>query len=358
MTYSFTICELTTGKVLESAPFTITGELSRVLQGHGEGELSLSVFDPACPPNWRHIILPWRTLILITDEQDNIVSHAIPVDRPRNNPTTVAYPCVTVEAYFQRRYVPTKSFRSTDQAEIARWLAGVCADAAGIPLEFDTPATGRRRDRDYADDENARVYSRLQELAALDDGFNWTVDVEWASADRDRVRYVFRTGYPHLGYRTTSPDHVFDYPGNVTDFDHQEPWSDGDAATHVRAIGDGEGNAKVMSAPVIDRLREAAGWPRLEDRRSFSGVKEQATIDSHAQKMAAQLFGGQNIITVTVREDAGTPLRNLTLGDTARVQIDAPTLTLDEVWVVVGWAIDADSRTYKPTLARLGATNG
>lgn len=358
MAYTFLVCELKTGLVLDSAPFQIEGEPSRVLQGHGTGTLSLPVLDPACPPNWAQLILPWRSLILVLDEAENIVWHGIPNDDTTSSAETVSYPCVTLEGYFLRRYVPSRNYVQWDQVDIAHDLASICGDAVGIPLEYDCPKTGVYRDKEYKDDENARVYNRLQELAALEDGFNWTVDVDWVDDSHDRVKYTFRTGYPYLGYRTETPEHVFELPGNVTGFESSRPWGDGDAATHVRAIGDGQGDLTVMSSPVIDALRESAGWPRLEERRPFSGVTEQSTIQSHAVKTGAQLFGGQDIITLTVRSGEGTELRDLTLGDSARVTIDAPTRQIDDVLTVVGWSLNTASSTYKPTLARMEGSSG
>lgn len=354
--YRFTVCELKTGKVLDDAPLTINGELSRVLQAYSEGTLQLPLLHEATPETWEQLILPMRSLILVLDEMDRIVWHGIPVNRVRTGEPIVSYPCATIEYYLLRRYVPTMIYTRTDQATIARALAGLAADAAGIPLLFDTPATRVQRDREYADDENARVYTRLQELAAVQDGFNWTIDVDWTDDTHSQVSYTFRTGYPYLGRRVNDPDHVYELPGNLTGFSYEERWGEGDAGTHVRAIGDGEGSTKVMSSPVIDTLREGSGWPRLEERTSFSGVTSVQTIASHAHQMAVQLFGGQNVITLDARsDDGGTPLGQLTLGDSALVSIDAPSLTLDEVWVVVGWSLGVDSRTYKPTLARMEA---
>ena len=354
MAYRFIICELKTGYVLDEAPFEIEGEPSRVLQGHGAGTLVLRVLADGVPEGWEHMLLPWRSLILVIDDAENIVWHGIPNDDPTDTPETVKYPCVTIEGYFLRRYVPTLRFKAVDQAEIARSLAAVCGDAAGIPLEYDCPATGVLRDQEYEDDENARVYNRLQELAAVENGFNWTVDVDWTDDLHSRVKYTFRTGYPHLGTRTEHPDHVFDLPGNVTAFSHSRPWGEGDGATHVRAIGDGEGDAKVMSTAVVDQVREAAGWVRLEERRQFSGVTDPRIIQSHAHRTAAQLFGGQDILTLTVNADGGTRLGDLTLGDSARVAIYAPTRQTDGIMTVVGWSLDPNAEKYKPTLAKLG----
>lgn len=354
MSYRFKVFGLKSREFLGEVPFTIAGDLTRVLQGHGSGTLELNVLEDGVPPDWDQMILQWRNLIVVVDESDRIVWHGVPGDRVPVSAVTMSYPCVTVEGYFLRRYVPSRAYVQRDQADIARDLASICGDAVGIPLEYDCPKTGVLRDRTYSDDENGRVYNRLQELAAVEDGFNWTIDVEWANDEHTRVKYVFRTGYPYLGNRSATPEHVFEMPGNITDFDASESWGEGDAATHVQGSGDGDGETKLVSAPVIDSVREAADWVRLEEREQFSGVKEMHTLNSHVQALAAELFGGQNVVTVTVRDGAGTSLGDLTLGDSAKVSIDAPTKKLDEVLVLVGWSLSAGSSEFKPTLAKLG----
>lgn len=358
--YRFKVCELVTGKFLDEYPMTFEGDLSRLLQAYGEGSLSLPLFDregAPVSPTWEQDILPWRSLILAVDEQDRIVWHGIPTKRARSLRPVVRFPCRTIEGYLVERYVPTMSFKQRDQtSEIFRQLIAVAGDSVG--MEYDCPPSGRLRDHDYADDENARVYDRVNELAALIDGFNWTIDVVWGDDEHTFVRKIARTGYPFLGNRDENPAHFFELGQNISDFDHEDDWSSGNAATHVLGIGEGEGDAKVMSAPVIDSEREAAGWPRLEARKSFSNVKLQDTIDSHAHAVAAQMFGGQNVVELVARNPGKsedfTRLGDFTLGDTARVSIHCPSLDLEEVWPVVGWSLSPTSGTYKPVLAKIG----
>ena len=354
MSYRFKVFGLKSREFLGEVPFTIAGELTRVLQGHGSGSLELNVLEDGVPEDWAETILQWRSLIVVVDDADNIVWHGIPWDRLPVSPVTMSYPCVTVEGYFLRRHVPSRAYIQRDQADIAADLASICGDEVGIPLEYDCPKTGVLRDATYSNDEDGKVYIRLQELAASENGFNWTVDVEWANDKHSRIRYVFRTGYPHLGYRTNTPEHVFEMPGNITGFDGNESWGEGDAATHVSGSGDGAGETKLVSAPIIDTVREAADYVRLEERRQFSNVSDLDDLKGRTQAMAAELFGGQNVVTVTVRDGVGTSLGDLTLGDSARVHIDAPTKRVDDVLVVVGWALHKGSSEFKPTLAKLG----
>lgn len=360
--YRFKICELVTGKLLDEIPLTADGNLTRLLQAYGEGTLTLPLFDgrgELASETWEEALLPWRSLILIVDDQDRILWHGIPQQRARTADPAPRYPCRTIEAYLIERYVPDLEFIQADQtSEIFRTLAAVAGDSIG--LEYDCPPSGVLRDRTYQDGENARVYDRINELAALLDGFNWTIDVVWGDEDHTFVRKIARTGYPHLGNRTGNPVHVFEYGQNITDFDYTESWASGDAATHVRALGDEdeETGIRLASAPVIDTLRESMGWPRLEARETYSGVLSAATLNRHADGLAARLFAGQEVLELTARNPGTgedfTRLGDFTLGDTARAVIDCPSLTLDTVLPVVGWTITPATGVYKPALAQIG----
>ena len=358
--YRFLVCELISGKVLDELPMSIESDLTRFLKMYGEGTLGLPLFDGRgrlVSDTWEQAILPQRSLILVVDAEDRIVWSGVPQSRSRGAGYVVRFPCRTVEAYLIRRYMPTRNYRGMDQARIFQAMLETTTPG-GIGLDYDCPNTGVLRDRPYNDDENARVYDRVNELAAVERGFDWTIDVEWADDAHTRVRKVARTGYPFLGNRTTNPVHVFETGQNLTDFDFQEPWGEGDAATHVTGIGDGEGESKVMSAPVIDTVREAAGWPRLEERRTFSGVTQKSTIDSHTRAVAQYLAGGQQVLTLSVRNpgvgEDFTRLGDLSLGDTAQAIIRTPQLTLESVWPVIGWSLTPETGAYKPTLAQIG----
>lgn len=366
--YRFIICELISGKVIDELPMVITSDLTRYLRMYGEGPLALPLFDGhgrLVSDTWEQTILPGRSLILVVDDQDAIVWSGTPQRRGRQgtgkDASLIKFPCRSLEAYFVRRYVPTISFRGVDQARIFQSLME-STTGGGIGLDYDCPDTGVLRDRFYNDDENFRVYDRVNQLAAVLDGFDWTIDVVWGDDAHTFVRKIARTGYPYLGNRTDNPVHTFETGQNITDFDFQESWDEGDAATHVRAIGDGEGESKVMSDPIIDVVREAAGWPRSEDRKSFSGVTVQATIDSHAKALATYLFGGQEVLELTARNPTGredfTSLGKLTLGDTARAIIDTPQLKREVVWPVVGWSLAPETGIYKPVLAKIGVPDG
>ena len=354
--YAYLACDLISGEVRAELPMQIQGEATRLLQNIGTATLDLPVRDVPAAIDWPDLTIPWRSLFLIVDDDGRIVWHGIPDRRPRTNNPVISFPCLTAEAYLARRKAIGTFLFDDQTSQIAAALGGVIA---GIGGTVDCPESGVFRDRTYTLDENKSVLTALQELAGVFDGPEWMVDVDWADASQTVVSKTFRTGHPHLGTILELPENVFEVPGTITEFEYDEGWSDGDAATQVLATGDGEGVSLVRSDPITDDAALAAGWPLLEDTRSFSGVTEQDTIDSHAEGMALELFGGQHIVSFTARADRPPAPRDVNLGDSIRVQITSDTLPaqadgspgLDHVWRCVGWALQADAATWKPMLA-------
>lgn len=360
----FYVCELKSGDLIDEYPLEITQELTTRLKTYGTGEFRLPVLHEQCPASWAEDLVPWRVLIVVTSDDDRIMWAGIPTTRTADGGSpTVTVQAVTCEKYLDRRYMPDAEYEQVEQITIARDMVGVCADdVLGIGLDLETAASGVLRDRSYYNDEDARVLTRLQQLSNVIDGFEWRIDVEWESDDHAGVRKIFRTGYPTIGYVTDDPDLVFEVatgiPGPVTDFTHEAQWSDGDAATLVQAAGDGEGEDKPYSDPVVDGLREAAGWPRLEERQSMSGVIEDDTLNTGAQGMAERLFGGQSVISIDATTTQWPTPADVSLGDTARIHIDTDQLQLDQVWRVVGYSIQPGQETWTPTLAAIGDYGG
>lgn len=360
----FYVCDIKTGNVIDEYPMEVTSELSTRLKTYGSGELALLINHEACPRTWREDFVPWRILVLVCDDQDRIMWGGVPNTRGTTQEDRVTFPMVTLEKYFDRRYMPSAEYEQQDQTSvIARAMAEVCGDdLIGVGLDYDTPASGVLRDRSYYNDEDARILTRIQQLSNVINGFEWTIALEWADSDRARVRKIFRTGYPTLGYVTEEPELTFSVikgvPGPITEFSHESQWGDGEAATYVQAVGDGEGEDKPYSLPYIDSDREAAGWPRLEERKTWQGVTEDATLDQHAQGMRLTYFGGQSVISLTATTREWPTPADVNLGDSVRIEVDLPQLRVSQVWRLIGYSISPNDDKWTPVIARIGEIDG
>lgn len=361
----FLACDLVTGDVLEEVPLELGSDLTYQLKGVGETVLQAPYWDSLNRPQkpdyyWERTITPMRTLIVLVDDTGAIVWGGTPTDRQRGLKASYAgFPARTLEEYLIRRYMPTRSFQQVDQALIFTEMVRE-ANKNGINFQVDAPLTGVLRDRNYLSEDQARIGDRMTELSNVIKGFDWRIDLQWADADHSRVDKIVRMGYPYLGNRTATPEHEFRLGVNVTDALLDEPWGQGQAATAVMAVGDGDGENRVQSSLGVDSPREAAGWPRLEERRTYSGVTELATITQHRDRLGQALYGGQRILTLEARNPGPrenfTRLSDISLGDTARVVLKSDRyigLQIDEVWPITGWTLSQDLKTYRPTLADL-----
>jgi hypothetical protein len=356
----FYVCDIKTGDVIDEYPMEVTSELSVRLKTYGTGELALLTRHEACPTTWREDFVPWRILVLVCDDDDRIIWGGVPNKRATTHEDRAVFPMVTLEKYLDRRYMPSAEFAQEDQtAVIARTIAEVCGDPViGVGLSYDMPPSGVLRDRSYFNDEDARVLTRLQQLSNVKNGFEWTIALSWEDEDHARVIKTLRTGYPTLGYTTTTPELEFSVvagvPGPITEFSHEAQWGEGEAATFVQAVGDGEGEDKPYSLPVIDADREAAGWPRLEERKTWQGVTEASTLEQYVQGMRATYFGGQSVISFAATTSQWPTPADVALGDSVRVEIDMPQLRLSQVWRLIGYSISPGEQTWTPVIARIG----
>lgn len=347
----FVAADLKTGVVRGELPLAPTAGLSRLLSNVGAGRLDLPVTDPACPPEWERWTKPWRALIVAVDESYRIVWSGVVSNRRRGHGPVVALDAVSVEGYLDQVYVPDLTFAADDQTSvIAAALAQVAIDDDGIAMTVDCPASGVVRDRVYAADENARVLGRVQELAAVDDGFEWMIDVAWSDQTRTAFTLTFRTGYPNLGTVVADPVWRFECPGSVVGFELTEPGP----VTRVKAWGDESNDVRISSVELVDTDTEALGWPRVEYRETFPGVSVQATIDAHGAGLATARYGtARDLLALQVRADVDPLFGSYSLGDTAWFTSDTDALTGTSLWRVIGWGWEPGASAVSPYLMRV-----
>lgn len=348
----FLSCDIQTGEVLAELPLSIDGNLTNALSTTTEATFSLPVRDPRCPKDWEGLTSPWRVWLVVVNDDGTIIWGGIPqnITMKATSPI-IKITAVSPEDYLSRRFVPSKRFDQKDQTSvIAKWLVER-ATIDGIHFAFDCKPSGVLRDREYYFDDSATVLKRLQELSAVQNGFEWRIDLKFVDNNR-YISPVFRTGYPRIGIKSDTPQAVFELPGGLLDVSIENRWDETDAATHFLAKGSGEGEDTPFSSPHVAYDVEDSGIPRLEMVQTFDSVKEQATLDAHAQTLVKRFKGGTQVLSLTQRIGAYPRAGiDFNIGDDVRVEVSTDTVRINRKFRCVGWSVDGAMETLKPIVA-------
>ncbi len=217
-----------------------------------------------------------------------------------------------LESYYRlhRQLRVDKSYSGVDQLAIARDLIAYAASLPGgdLRLEVDTTQlSGVLRDRNYSRYDLPYVGQLIDQLAAVDGGFEWRIQ---CYSDQAGVTHrALRFGYPKLV--AGSHDLILSSPGPVRAYSLPE---DGTAQANTwqsrgASVNSNQASASVplMSAELTTPADIAAGWPRLDGSSDYSTVVEQATLDQHAAADLARSLRPVAIPSVTVLTERITP---------------------------------------------------
>lgn len=346
-------CDLVTGAKTMRLPLA-KGTFSRSLSSHTSTVLTLPI--PTAGPG-QLLGLAYQILQAPTTMYVCVVNNVpawggILLKPTGGTSSTTQLGLVSIEGYLNRRYVADHEWVQVDKAQI---VAGLVEDAQdeGIGLVIDAPNTGDLMDRTYWDDENATVYKRLQELAEVEDGIEWTVDLEWTDDRMTHVRKVFRARE-----RIGRADPVVTLSSRSDAFASYEwtvDYSEGRGANDVQAYAPGQGEDRPRSARVRAENQLADGVPRFEYRwQPSSSISKPATLDQHARRKLAELAYGTQYVTVTCRwnaEDARLGI-DWNLGDTVNLDLwgHLDPAGRQVTGRVVGYDFDPDAGTVTPAI--------
>ncbi|WP_326646695.1 hypothetical protein OG884_18890 [Streptosporangium sp. NBC_01755] len=213
-------------------------------------------------------------------------------------------------------------FVSEDQIDIARSLLQHMQGQphASLNLALQSGSSGVPQDRTYAANE-ATYGQRLTELAQVESGFEWAINIVAGPAGLER-HWVW--GYPTLGSDAVA--HVFvDSPngGDILELGEQVDALRG--ATSWRARGSSistdasTSSVPLMSDPHVAEAHLAAGWPRIDRTLTYSSVIEQQTLEDYAAYWAATAPGALRVDSITVALGAEPTFTPNSLGDQARI---------------------------------------
>lgn len=179
-------------------------------------------------------------------------------------------------SFFRSQHLrTTQTYSATDQLAIARSLVTVAQAVTGANIGVVTGAevSGVLRDRTYNSYELKQIGEAVEQLAAVDNGFDFAIDLS------DGPVQTLTLSYPRRGRIAGTTGVVFVDGKNLIDYEVVE---DGSRSARVyTAIGKGDGVNMLLSTQTRTDLIDA-GYPATSATGAFKDVEIQATLDAHA----------------------------------------------------------------------------
>lgn len=271
----------------------------------------------------RQSVREGRTVVHVYRDADIWGSYIIWVATPaadQRGRVALTLQGASLESYPHHREIRTDlDYVDVDQLQIARNLVGdmQARPEGDIGLVTGSETSAVLREQHYLRSEAATYGLRLEQLADLINGFEYTIRT-FVDPDTGQRLRKFVTGYPTLGQ--ASVDHVFATPGKLVS------WSlPGDAirgGTSFQTRGDiGQDFQPLMSGIFEADQLLAQGWPLLDKTEDRQSVREVNTLNEWAQALRARLAGSVVIPHATVRLDETTQWNPNRLGDKVRLRL-------------------------------------
>lgn len=246
-------------------------------------------------------------------------------------------------------------FSQVEQFDIVRDLIDHANGIEATGFTVDTPfgASGILRDRSYEADKAKSIGVAIEQLADVEDGFDWAVDIEGSALAGD-LTYVLRLVHPYrareTGYNFTLPAAqmgpsratlvdglatitdettgavlvVESQPvvsagsGNVISAEYTETAQD--RVSRFTAIGPGEGAAQLVAHATDTEL--VGVLPLIERGGSWLDVTRVPTLQGHANRELTLNRRASRIPKVTVNPNREPQLSAYRIGDVVRVRLD------------------------------------
>lgn len=321
--YRFLGADLRTGAILGELPLSGV-RYGRVLNGAGRASGSMSLAHRTTTgtrlsPAYLAATAPGRTGLWV--ERDGVLMWGGVIWARDYNDGRLTIEAAELWSYFHRRRLgTTKTYSATDQLDIVRDLIDYAQSQPGGDIRIDVVTTdsGVVRDRTYYGYERQVIGTLVEQLAAVNDGFDFSIDVAWTPGGELGATLNF--GYPQRGRRATVTGIVFEPGRNIGSYRWPEDASR--QANVIVGVGAGEGDAMlgvtVEAGSVLD-----IGYPRLTDVISHKDVRVLSTLTGHANAaLSARRFPIVNPTMIDVQVDSDPPLGSWIMGDECRFRVD------------------------------------
>jgi hypothetical protein len=319
MGLSWLSTEARTGRILADLPLlAVQGAVKQTIGRYESITATLPINQKDAPPDWLRATKKNAAHIILTEDNPNDAAHGTPLigyrinRRTRTHEDFITLDLMTIESYFDRRYIRGKTYTATGQNDIIADLINsyVLEGAGGLPgipvrVQYVTAGTGALRDHTYADQDNKTVYSAMQDIMGVIGGAEWTTGWEWQS-NPERLTPVAYVG-DRIGSAAGAlgPAATFEFPSKYgTGFELIEDYSVGAGANDAMAYSTGQGTS-VNQSPHSTQFD--VDMPTVEYRWTPSTtISDVTTLTTYAQNAVSTMFAGSTALSMSVFVD-GAP---------------------------------------------------
>lgn len=331
-TWRYLACDLLTDEPIEELPlsgvrFGLTmnapGSFSATLKLGQQAHTSATVLASS-DQFYLNATEPARTVLWVLRD-GVVVWGGILWDRDYDSSSrALALSGASFESYLWHRRMDYTASYDADQLDIIRDLINNMAlrDGGDIGIEADwderplnTPFSGVQRQRTYFYYEQKQIGESVQQLGAVEDGFDWAIDV---SGDMATRRKILNCSYPRRGRSVTDSGLVFETSRNLLTY----KVADKGSTVVNRSFGAGAGEGEAMLTSTASRTEAIdAGFPLLDGVVSHKAVSVQATLDGYTRDQVDSYYVPPQFLTINVKGDRDPVIGSWVIGDDARIII-------------------------------------
>lgn len=243
---------------------------------------------------------------------------------------TLGIQAATFDSYANRRIIREDiAYTGVEQLDLVRdlWTRMEGYPGGDIGVSFGNETSAQTRTISWNNGDETVYYDAIDQLAALDNGFEYHISVYRDPATGRRVRRL-RLGSPRIVSGVS--DLVLDMPGPILAYSFPGDATRGGTTAVARGAGNSDdapdSRPPVSSEQVSDLIGE--GCPRIDLTGDYDSVTDVGTLDSLAANLLAQAEGSVVIPAITIRLDDLVP--PALLGRTVRIRIT-------DVWYTTGF---------------------
>ncbi|MEV7243973.1 hypothetical protein AB0N92_22380 [Streptomyces sp. NPDC093248] len=355
--YRLLFCDLRSDQVVDTLPGTGVS-LDDYIGKTGRLQATVPIPNRAIADRARWALQPGRTAVWVQRGR-NIwwggILWTLQLASDARGFLSAQIQCGGWESYLYRRLLlDTQLAQGVDQFDIVRGLLDYVQSTPGgnLGITYDTEPSGVTRDREFSRFDLPWVGDLIDQLAAVERGFEWRI-ASYSDSDGRRVKRLI-LGHPVI--RTGATEIVLDHPGPILTYSWPHDasglangWQCRGATINTNQAAE---SYPLMSERLVADDDIAAGWPRLDGSSDYTTVEEQATLDDHAR--ADWTAARRPVQIPEVEVLLGSNITPALLGATVRIRIRDlwhPDV-LDARYRVVGLSITPPERG-RPETAKL-----